>query len=282
MAILIFCNSLLAQDNNAFFEEGETYINEANGANFFKPLANAFSNFIHTGLFPIADTSDKFYFYIGVNSSITFIPDKDLTFRGVTEAPFEPEMSVDAPTIFGDNSAVVVQNDNNEAFIFPGGLQMKKFLLALPQVTVGGIANTDLTIRFLLVPLDDDFGDLKLFGLAARHNLSPYFGWESFDLSIDGAYHSFNMGTWLDSDFLMIRSTIRKNYGPSHVYGFLGYQNGKLTLENSREEISVTSKADNGLLFGVGGSVNWSVLNFNIELVANSYFTVNAGLGLKF
>ena len=56
----------------------------------------------------------------------------------------------------------------------------------------------------------------------------------------------------------------------------------KLTLENSREEISVTSKADNGLLFGVGGSVNWSVLNFNIELVANSYFTVNAGLGLKF
>ncbi len=280
---LCWTSPIKAQEAYNLFEYGSTYINETNGPDYFRPLANGLNNALHSGLFPASDFEDKFHFYFGVNASMSFIPDKAMTFDGTTEAPYTPETTLEVPTVFGPNEAIVLdEGDGGEVYVFPGGFEMDKLLLGVPQISIGGVANTNLTVRFLAIPLDDEIGDADLLGIAVQHNLSPYIGLENFIVTFEAAYHKFKMGDWLDSDVIMARSSVIKTFDNARVYGFLGYQKGNLDLVNTQDDITVTSKSDNSLLFGVGGTVELAVINLNFECLVNSFITINAGLGFKF
>jgi hypothetical protein len=271
-----------AQENATLFEFGTTYINPTNGDGYFKPLANGLNNALHSGLFPASDFKDEFHFYIGANASMSFISDKHWYFDGMTEDPFTPTTTVEVSTVVGPNEAVVLNSNGGEVYVFPGGFEMNKLLLGIPQISLGGVANTNATIRFLAVPLDEDLGDLSLFGIALQHHISPYFDLENVAITVEGGYHKFKMGDWMDSDFLMFRSTVARAYDKARLYGFLGYQKGKLELVNAEENITTTSTSDNSLLFGVGASAELSIFNFNFECLINSYVCLNLGLGFKF
>ncbi len=270
-----------AQDNS-LLDFGEAYFNNANSSEYFKPLVNGLNNSLHSGLFPSSDNSNKFHFYIGVNASVSFIKEKDWYFEGVTELPYLPETTQKAPTIFGPNSAEVLQSNNGEVYVFPGGFEMDKLLLGIPQISVGGIANTNVTIRFMATSLDKDLNDLSLFGVGVQHNFSPYLGFDKFALNLEGSYHKFKIGDWMTSDFIMVRSSIAKSFNIFRAYGFLGYQNGQADLMNEAGQVMTTSQSDNALLFGAGGALELAIFNLNFECIVNSYVSLNLGLGLKF
>ncbi len=282
--LLLFAllNSVSKAQDNSILDFGEAYFNDTNGPEYFKPLVNGLNNSLHSGLFPSSDFSNKFHFYIGVNANISFIKEKDWYFEGVTELPYEPETKREVATVFGPNSAEVLQSSNGEVYVFPGGFEMDKLLLGIPQISIGGFANTNVTFRFMATSLDKELNDLSLFGVGVQHNLSPYFGFENFALNIEGSYHKFKMGDWMSSDFIMVRSSIAKSFNIFRAYGFLGYQNGQAELMNESKQVVTTSKADNFLLFGIGGALELAFINLNLECIVNSYISLNAGLGLKF
>lgn len=270
-----------AQDNS-LLDFGEAYFNNANSSEYFKPLVNGLNNSLHSGLFPSSDNSNKFHFYIGVNASVSFIKEKDWYFEGVTELPYLPETTQKAPTIFGPNTAEVLQSNNGEVYVFPGGFEMDKLLLGIPQITVSGIANTALTIRFMATSLDKELNDLSLFGVGVQHNLSPYFNIEKIAINIEGSYHKFKLGDWMSSEFIMVRSSVAKTFNIFRAYGFLGYQNGQADFMNEENQLVSTSKSDNSLLIGAGGALELAIFNLNFECIVNSYVSLNVGLGLKF
>lgn len=266
----------------ALFENGAAYINPVNGPGYFQPLSNVLNNTFNVSLFPAADYKNEFYFYLGGNVGYHYIPENSWYFTGTTDANFESPVRMEVSTVFGPDESHAVQNDAGEYYVFPGGFKMNSVLLGVPQITVGGVANTAITFRFLAIPLDDEWGDLSLLGVGLQHVISPYLPIEKMDLTVEAGFHQFQMGIGFSPETFFARAGAAKAFEKSRIYGYLGYQAGELELTNSSANEVVTSKSNNPLLFGIGSSLDLAFFNINLELAINSIITINAGIGLKF
>ena len=288
--LAVFCcgtwlNTLPAQQLEDYVSK---YTSE-NGSGYMQPLADAFGGSLNSGFYRGARIKTfGFHIYIGVEAMVALIADDQKTFTAKTEAPFSPAQTAEAPTIFGSGQGAAVTGTGGTVFNFPGGLDIKKMPLAVPQVTVGSILGTQATLRFANAKIDDNIGEVKLFGFGAQHSLSQYFKNFPVDLSAGFLIQKFEVGDIVEANtkYFGIQGSVSRSLFT--FYGGAGIESATLDIaydyesDAGTQQIAFDLEADNSMRFTAGVALNLIVLKLHADYNFGSQNVIAAGLGFGF
>lgn len=283
VALFAALSPLHAQDLEDYVSK---YTSE-NGKGYLQPLADAFGANINSGLYHGARISTiGLHIYLGVETMTALIADNQKVFTAKTEAPFSPESTAETPTIFGSTTGTSVTGTGGTVFNFPGGLDLSKVPIAVPQVTVGSILGTDATLRFIEVTINDNFGKVKLFGFGVRHSLSQYLKNFPIDLAAGFFIQKFEVGDIVEANAKYFGLQGSYSTGILTFYGGAGLESASLDISYNFESdsgsattIAFDLDADNSVRFTAGVALNLAVLQLHADYNFASQNVVALGLG---
>lgn len=256
----------------------------ANGGGFIQPLADAFGANINSGVFQSARIPlDGFHLTFSVMLMGAPITDSRKTFTATTEGFFAPTQTATVPTIFGSTEGPVVTGNAGTAYGFPGGLNITTFAIAVPQLAIGSLYGTEGTIRFFQAKLGDNIGELKLWGIGARHNLNQYFKSLPLDVAAGIYQQHFEIGDIVSANATLISA--QASYAV-HMFTFYGgpaveFSNMDVSYDGSGGKVTIAVKSQNNIRFTAG--VLFSLAFFRVyadyNLASQSAFTLGLGFG---
>jgi hypothetical protein len=278
---VLTCISAFSQD----IEDLVSKYTDENGKGYMQPLADAFGATFNSGLFHSAHLKKMgFQMYLGIIPSVAFISEKRETFTATTEGSFTPVQTAEVPTLFGPSESTEVSGDGGTVYVFPGGLNVTMVPFAVPQLTLGSVFGTDVTIRYFSFSLNEDFGDLKLFSWGLRHSISQYIPALPLDLAVGFYNQYFSLADLVESNSWMISAQASKHIKIFTIYGGLGYENSKMdisyTSEEDATEISFNLKGSNTIRFTAGVTFNLGPVKLNIDYNLADQSVLSAGLGI--
>jgi hypothetical protein len=261
-----------------------------NGEGYMQPLADAFGASLNSGLFHDARISKvRIHLYLGVETMMASIGPDQKTFKATTE-DFSPEQTVKAPTLFGKNDPISVTGTGNTVYTFPGGMNIKRLPIAVPQATIGGIAGTDLTVRWFATSSAKDLGDIKLMGWGVRHSLSQYMPLLPLvDIAAGFYSQSFKVGDIVDAKATLISLQASVTKTILAVYGGVGMESSKLKVSYEYNEagsepktIGFDLKGVNKMRMTLGAGLNFPGMNVHAEYNVGTQSVLSAGFGFRF
>ncbi|MEE9431233.1 MAG: DUF6588 family protein, partial [Melioribacteraceae bacterium] len=216
-----------------------------------------------------------------------FIADDAKTFQAKTGEFFNPSTTVEAPTIFGSTEGSSVDGISGTSFSFPGGLSLSKLPLVVPQLTIGSVMGTDATIRFISLNVDNNIGELNVFGIGLRHSISQYLPLVPVDISAGIYYQSFDVGDLVKANSTFL--SLQGSYALPIVtfYGGLGYETSSMDIKyqsgnNSDEEIEFNLNSENNIRLTLGAALKLAVLLLNVDYNIGNQNVLVLGLGFEF
>ncbi len=266
-------------------EELVSKYTENNGKGYMQPLADAFGATFNSGLFHTAGLKKLgFQAYLGVVASTAFISDKRTTFDATTQGFTDPEITATAPTVFGPGEAVSVDGPGGTAYVFPAGMNVKMIPFAIPQLSVGSVYGTDLTLRFITFNLGEDFGDLSVFGWGIRHSISQYVEALPLDVALGIYNQSFKAGDIVSANAWVVSAQASKKVLIFTFYGGLAFENTKLDLEyyNDEEDVDIAFNLNgkNSIRLTAGITFNLGPAKLNVDYNIASQSVLSFGLGI--
>ncbi len=270
-----------------------------NGKKYLQPFADAFSADLNSGLFRQAVVKKKgFQLYIGVVGQVAVIPDDQKYFQAYTESSlYPPEGPYKVPTVFGPKEAVIVPVEASGGLIdyaFPAGFDIDYMPLATPQITIGSLMGTDLTVRYITLDLQD-MGDLDLFGWGIRHNINQYITLLPVDVAVGYYRQSFKIGDYFDASASLI--SLQGSYSVPVItfYGGLGIESSNVDVQytytgegdvpgsQTEETIKFDMEGANNLRLTIGLTFNLGPLKINgdYNMAKQSTFSAGVGFGIN-
>ncbi|PWD98136.1 hypothetical protein DDZ16_17500 [Marinilabilia rubra] len=172
-------------------------------------------------------------------------------------------------------------------YAFPAGFNVDYMPLATPQVTIGSLLGTDLTIRYITLDLED-LGDLDLFGWGLRHSLNQYLTFLPVDVAIGYYNQSFKIGDYMDASAVLI--SLQGSYSVPVItfYGGLGIESSNIDVqytysregEVADETIKFEMEGANSLRFTIGLTLNLGPVKINGDYNIAKQNTLSAGIGI--
>ena len=104
-----------------------------------------------------------------------------------------------------------------------------------PQIRIGGIAGTELVVRFAsstMVPLldEEDFPDLSIFGFGLQHSLSQYVKGLPLEVSVGGSLNTLKFGDIVNLSSTSFGLNVGKSFGPLGLSGGFVSEGGTMNL----------------------------------------------------
>lgn len=196
------------------------------------------------------------------------IPSKDKTFTD--------EIGNEVATVFGSTSSTIPGFDK--------GALMIPYL----QANIGLFANLEATGRFTSVNVDY-LGDLTIYGVGLKYDLSDLVPLKLIDLSAQAMYHKFALGNLMDAGaFSMnLQASVGIPVLPIDVYGGLGFDNSTLEVTTDKlEEPSTLGKVridgKNSVRSNIGLSYTLLMFNLHADYNIGEYNSIGAGLMIVF
>ncbi len=292
--LLIIVQFLIVQNvatsQGALSRIGPVYFNPTNAQGYLEPINNTLNFQFASNWFAHHESDSSFHLYLGVQASSSFIPSSMETYMGQTELPFTPpQQTVEVPTIFGPNQSVDVEDAVGYIYSFPGGFEYKHATIAMPQIQIGGIFNTDFTFRFAAFQIDkeaEEYGKFNTFGIGIQHSLHQYFNLKKIDLRVGYAYQSIKIGEWHNSTLNVVQAQVGQKIRFFNYYGFFGYSELSSEYKYDDEGLSneptiVDVKATNNILLGIGAGLRFSIIKLHTEAILTKPMTVSFGLGIE-
>jgi hypothetical protein len=286
LAVLMALAVLPARSQN--IEDFVSKYTESNGKGYMQPLANSFGACMNSGLYhsakiPVAGL----HLYVGVETMMAVIGDKAKTFSATTEE-FTPKQTVDAPTLFGATQPVVVNGSGATAglqYVFPGGMNIKRIPLAMPQVTVGSIMGTEASLRWLAVNLGEDIGKLSVFGWGVRHSISQYLPLFPVNLAAGVYMQSFKVGDVVDASATYFGVQASKSFTMLSLYGGIGMESSKLNIayesKDGLDKVKFDLEGKNGVRLTIGAALNFPGLTLHADYNMTNQNILAAGIGIQ-
>ena len=286
--IVLLCISLSAVDLRAQdFEDFISKYTDANGKAYMQPLADAFGANLNSGLYHSAYIKDQgFQLYLGISVMNAFIPESNKTFVGNTQGFFNPEQSATVPTIFGSSQVVAIEGDGETYYAFPGGLDVDNLPLAVPNLTVGSLLGSDLTLRWVAYDIGEEVGKVELFGWGLRHSLNRYLPLESVHLAVGYYMQQFSVGDVVDANGWLANLQASYPWRFITFYGALGYENSTLdiryTYEGDDSTVDFDMTGNNSLRATLGLTFNLGPVKLHTDYTLANQQLLTLGLGLGF
>jgi hypothetical protein len=274
---------LLAFPAMAQIEDEVSVYTGDNAEGYLRPLSDAVGTTLNTGFFRSAYLPTT-GFHVGLEILVMglYFDNSDKTFDATTEGSFRPQQTQTVPTVVGDGDAVLITGDSGTGYAFPGGLNLNSFGMLAPQIRVSSLMGTEFVGRYGRVKAGDaEVGDITLWGVGLRHNISQYFA-EDFpvDLSVGGIYQKFQAGEnkegndLLDSDLLTIGANASKRFpigfATFEPYTALSYDSYQLTVDYQSD-----TAGHQTIEFDRVNTAHWT-LGLNLNLIfANLYAEYN-------
>jgi hypothetical protein len=254
-----------------------------NAEGYLTPLSDAIGTTLNTGYFRSAylPTSG---FQIGFEILVMGLhfSNDDRVFDATTEGAFLPQKTVEVPTVIGPGDATLVSGINGTSYAFPGGFDLNSFGMLAPQLRISSLRGTEFVGRFARVNTGDaELGDIMLWGVGGRHNISQYFN-EDFavDMSAGLIYQQITAGEntqgddLLDTDALSVGVNVSKRFPAGFVtfepYTALSYDTYKTTVKYTSDLGGPTT-----IDFDRVNTAHWTIgFNFNL-LYANLFAEYN-------
>jgi hypothetical protein len=254
-----------------------------NGGGYMQPLADAFGADINSGLFQSAHIEKGFHIEISIVTMSAPIGDDRKTFTATTDGNFNPPATVQAPTLFGSSTSVGVPGNAGTTFVFPGGLNFKLFPLAVPQITIGAVAGTEVTARFFQAKLGESVGELSLWGVGARHNISQYLPRFPLEFAAGVYYQHFEIGDIVSANATFISGQASYKAGVLTLYGGPGYEISTMGVhyDGSSGKVDIDLNSSNSVRFTVGANLSLAFFRMfaDYNLASQSAFVLGIGFG---
>ncbi len=246
---------------------------DQNGSGYLQPLSDAFGANMNSGWFRHAKVNKKkFQLYIGLVAT-------GAIYGG----------TVTAPTIFGSTESVSNEGPNGLEENFPGGADFDLLPLAIPQVSVGGLFGTEVSLRWFSIDTGEDIGQLDVRGWGIRHSISQYFKLLPVDVSLAFYTQSFELGDFVDANARVIMAQAGKRIAIVDFYGAIGYEFSNMDINYDVEvagedptPISFQLEGENSLRLTAGFMLNLGPLKLNADYNLGNTNVFSVGLGFGF
>lgn len=266
-----------------------------NAAGYLEPLVDAFNTVLNSGLFHSARIHKN-----GVNVSLEFnymrvyFGGEDRTFTATTEHGFQPEQTVEAPTVVGAKEAVYVEGQGGTRFAFPGGFGLESFSFAAPQIRVGALYGTEVMFRCLFMNTGTaDLGSLNLYGFGLRHDISRHVNIDlPVDISVGFFWQRFSMGENRGGDELLAANTFSLGFHVSkklrrvEPYAGLSYDRFSMAVsyhadsEDSSDAIDLSFDSEENLHAVLGLSLSLAFVTIQGEYNIAAQNAISIGMSL--
>ncbi len=167
---------------------------------------------------------------------------------------------------------------------------------AAPQLSVGTVYGTALTVRYLPnIKVTDEIGKLKYFGVGIQHNPSVWFPRRLvFDVSIGVFHQKLTLGNLFEASATHVGVQASKTFGPRLLsftpYVGLGWETSdmKFTYTFSSEDGSVVLpiefelEGENSTRLTAGASLRLGIININADYNLGNTKTASVGLMFAF
>jgi hypothetical protein len=280
-----------------------------NSASTHKPLGVSITFNGTAAFFP---SSDKFYQF--VNSDYTSVRLSDPTLEeDRSPTAVGPTRSGPQVDIYDPNTGITLGTMDLPQGI---GLKFDAVPVAVPQVSVGIVKNTDIMFRYLPdIKIGDD-GKIKFWGLGFKHDIKqwiPGMRFIPFHLSLlvgytnmDARYDFTEYITPTDQEkigeydvrALTVQALISKKLSVITFYGGLGFNSvrsnfaakgtyevdidGNGTIDVVYEDPLDFDVKDSGLAATLGFRLKLAVLTLHGDYTFSEYNVLNFGLGFSF
>lgn len=285
IAGILFLPLLQGQEIISIF--GRVYANPENGPGYFKPLSNALNSGLSAQWLSHKPES-RMRFGLQLIGVRIYVPESYRSFDAMYQnRETGATMHATVSTVFGDNEAIEITESNGYTHIFPGGFDYRSVTIGLPQLTVEGLFNSAVSVRFISFGIDEDIGNFSTFGLALEHYLDEYADLERGILSVSGGYERFKAGDIMNANQGFLKTTGGFDWLAFHVYGSIGYQwfRQSVRYEDPFEDPEVQEidiPADNNLLLQFGAGFQVAIVQAGLEIAPLKPFSVGLRAGLKF
>ena len=257
---------------------------------YLKPLQTAFGQGLNSNLFTTAGVpSIGFHARLDVKAMSMLYDDADKTFSATTGGDFTPPQQVQVPTAVGPTESVIVDGDAGTQYIFPGGFDLSSFSFGVPQLIVSGLG-TEVMVRWLGFSTGtQELGDVSLFGVGIRHNISHYVPSLGFDVSAGFYYNTFDV----DTDLVNVETysfgvQASKSFLILSPYGALSYDTVEMSSVYTantgagEETIHLDLKTEKTFHATGGANMNLGIFHANGALEFAKHFGVSLGVGVGF
>jgi hypothetical protein len=282
--LLVLCFQLVA---HAQIDELITRYAGENADGYIEPLITGFGANLNSGLYRSAKISViGLHLNIGVTVMAARFSDSQRKFTATTTGYFYPQQRVEAPTVIGDPAGASAVSPLGTEYVFPGGYDMKSFMIGAPSVTVGTIFGTEATLRYLKTNLSEEIGAISLFGIGFRHSVSQYFPMLPLDIAAGIFYHRFKISDIVNSKVYCVHAEIGKSLNILDVYGGLAYESNKANVEYTFDsgvettDISIDVTGKNKFRLTAGLGFNFTLFHINLDYNLGNQNVVNATVSL--
>lgn len=281
LAAMVLHSPIAAQDVETFLGR----YTGANGIGYLTPFAEVVGANLNSGFVRSARIEEGFHVRLDLIVPLASISDDQKFFAATTDGGFEPQTTVDAPTVLGDPTTLVVPGSGGSGYAFPAGFGIKRLGTAIPQITVGSVAGTEVSVRWLGLTFDD-FGDFSHVGVGLRHDVSQYFS-VPFDLALGGMVQQFKLADFVDAQTLVVSMQGSLERGPATVFGGLSFESASMDVSyrggpaNAPTDVSLDLEGHSGVRLTAGLELGLSLLSVrgDVSVGPQTVFGVAVGLG---
>jgi hypothetical protein len=293
MAGLLICLFIIADMGYTQAESDskiEERINEFqnmpdNLRNYLQPFADAFGANLNSGLYHTARIPKQgLHFYVGIETMIALIRNDQRTYTALLiDENGLPIAKPGLPTIFGSEDPPPIDLAPGLSYDLPGGFDIRAFPIVAPRVTLGSLAGTEFSLRWVEVDFGVDFGLLKINGFGLRHSLSQYFPLFPLDLCFGFFVQDFKLGRIFKANMGYFGAQASRSLGPLTLYGGIGIEKSTFTLGNNEGVLLVapiTFDSANRTRLNAGVTLRMLILKLHVDYSLGMQNILVAGIGI--
>lgn len=261
---------------------------------YIQPLADALVADLSIGYINSASSPGKFSLSLEAVAMTAALDDKLRSYTATAPAGFQPA-TYETPTIFG-GTAPTINHSTIPGLSYRGSdgvVDAKYFPTAAPQLRLGGILGTELVVRYAsssLVPFLDeqDFPELKLFGVGVQHSLNQYIKGLPMDLAIAASFNSLTFGDIVDLSSNSVGVNVGRSFGLFGVSGGFVSEGGTMNLTytstdpNAPGNVDIDLDVDRTVRFRAGASLSLGFLRLFGDAAFGNVISYAGGLRFGF
>jgi len=259
---------------------------------YIQPLADLTSANLNSGFYNSAEIP-----YLGLHLRLDIlvmgglVTDEMKTYHAPLPSNFQGG-SFETATIVGGRGGIFINPfDSLSTYRGSDGIISATLIpLAVPQLTLGALVGTEVTIRYfpLKSPAGEDLPDTKLFAFGIRHSISSYVKTLPIDIAIGYMYTRFQAEELIDYKGSLVALHASKSFSLLTLYGGIAWENG--TLDGKYEDanqptgtkVEVHLDAKNSARVTIGGKLSLGFFSFAADANIASVTSFTGGIGFEF